>query len=197
MLSAAEWSNHRCRLHLEEVQVKKKYLIIRIFIYIQDFLFCLIIIIWLILAPRCNVVDPLYNRKLYQNWKHIIFATAAALADLCPTYTQVSECVIHLNSAIWQGCRTESRHRFARGSMLLVGEELYEFRASLRLMVALLLSQSLLLPHAALPPLQLCTCSLSVCSLYISLPPSVFISLSLPSLPLPSIPPALLKNKTK
>lgn len=72
---------------------EKKYLIIGIFIYIQDFLFCLIVIIWLILAPRCNVVDPLYNRKLYQNWKHIIFATVAAWADLCPTYTHISEWV--------------------------------------------------------------------------------------------------------
>lgn len=176
---------------------EKKYLIIRILIYIQDFSFCLIIIIWLICAPRYNVVDPLYNRKLYQNWKHIIFATVAAWADLCPTYTHVSECVIPVNSAIWRSCRTESRHRFARESMLLVGGEHYEFRASPCLMVALSLSQSLLLPHAALPPLQLCTCSLSVRSLYISLPPSVFISLFLLSLPLPSIPPALLKNKTK
>lgn len=196
MLSAAEWANHRCRLHLEEVQVKKNYLIIRILIYIQDFLFCLIIIIWLIRAPRYNVVDPLYNKKLYQNWKHH-FCYCGSQADLCPTYTHVSECVIPVNSAIWWGCRTESRRRFARGSMLLVGEELYEFRASPHLMVALSLSQSLLLPHAALPPLQLCTCSLSVCSLYVSLPPSVFISLFLLSLPLPSIPPALLKNKTK
>lgn len=161
---------------------EKKYLIIRILIYIQDFSFCLIIIIWLICAPRYNVVDPLYNRKLYQNWKHIIFATAAAWADLCPTYTHVSECVIPVNSAIWRGCRTESRHRFARESMLLVGGGALWIQ-SLPLLNGCSLTISVIAPATCGFTSTAIMHLLSVCPLSLYLSASLCLYLSLSSVP--------------